>query len=201
MLFLTENRVLELLFDDLTKEYTILEISRVLKSPYSQTHRAVKSLIKRGLISHTKIGKASVIGLKLTEIKKEYIFAELERCDRALKMYAPIRVVFNCLEEIANIQFICIVFGSYAKKKPTPKSDVDLLFIIPKEYDYGAFERNVRNILIASNTDINIVFDDSMLEMWKTPQKLNIGNELLKGHIILRGAEAFLELRKRHYVG
>ena len=201
MLSLTENKVLELLFDDLTRKYTILEMSRILKVPYPQAHRAVKSLIKKNLISHAKIGKASAIGLKLTEIKKEYIFVEMERCDKALQKYASVRTVFNRLKEIDYIHFICIVFGSYAKKKPTPKSDIDLLFIIPKEYDYETFEKCVKDMLIATNTDINIVFDDSMLEMWKHPQKLNIGNEILKGHIILRGAETFLESRRKYYVG
>ncbi|MBI5066513.1 hypothetical protein HZA97_09875 [Candidatus Woesearchaeota archaeon] len=63
------------------------------------------------------------------------------------------------------------------------------------------FERNIKNSIISENADINIAVDESLHEMWNNPKKLNVANELLKGHIILKGAEFFLEALKKHNVG
>ena len=142
-----------------------------------------------------------VLRSTLDVVKKEYVEAELRRREKILKKYVQLRVVMGDLDRISKLQYICVLFGSYAKGVPKTDSDVDLLFIIPKEYDYGTFEILTRNAFITGNVDVNIGFDESLHEMWSTPLKLNVGNELLKGHIVLRGAEAFLEARRKHYVG
>ncbi|MBI2136447.1 nucleotidyltransferase domain-containing protein [Candidatus Woesearchaeota archaeon] len=201
MLTQTESRILGLLFDDLTRRYSMLEISKTLKIPYPQTHRNIKSLVKKDLVASAQQGKSVFIGVSVTEVKKEYITAELLRRDEAIKKYSKLKLVMQDLERIPKLQYACIVFGSYAKGAAKPESDIDLLFIIPTEYDYGSFEKNAKNSLLTANVDINIAFDESLHEMWSNPKKLNVGNELLKGHIILKGAEAFLEALRMHNVG
>jgi len=201
MLTQTESRILGLLFDDLTRRYSMLEISKTLKIPYPQTHRNIKSLVQKGLVASAQHGKSVFIGISITDVKKEYVTAELLRRDEAIKKYRKLKLVMQDMKRIPKLQYACIVFGSYAKGAANPESDIDLLFIIPKEYDYGVFERNVKNALLTANVDINIVLDESLHEMWSNPKKLNVGNELLKGHIILKGAEAFLEAWRMHNVG
>ncbi|MFO8015794.1 MAG: helix-turn-helix domain-containing protein, partial [Candidatus Woesearchaeota archaeon] len=63
MLSETELRILKMLFEDLTKDYTIRELSKALKLPYPQAHRSIQSLAKRDIIKKTKKGKSSVISL------------------------------------------------------------------------------------------------------------------------------------------
>lgn len=195
----TGLRILETLLTDLTKRYSILELSKKLKMPYAQAHEATKTLLKRELVSSEKNGKALMISVNLRDVKRGHIFAELSRRDKILAKYKKIRFVYEDLKKLKPEQYICVLFGSYAKQKPKAKSDIDLLFIIPDEYNYGTFERNARTILIGK--DIEIASERGLLEMWGNPGKLNVGNELLKGHIILKGAEAFLNLRRRYYVG
>lgn len=201
MLSTTELRILELLFDDITRTYSIHELSKILKIPYPQAYKNVKSLVKRKLAKSTPRARAMLIALNMIEVEKEYIIAELSRRNKALKRYKALRLVNSYLERIQDLQYICIIFGSYAKGTARLDSDVDILFVIPKIYDYENFEKNVKHAILSSKADINIVFEESLHEMWSNPQKLNVGNELFKGHIILKGAEAFLEAWRRHNVG
>ena len=94
-----------------------------------------------------------------------------------------------------------LFFGSFAKNQAKKDSDIDLLFIIPKEYNYDHFERTLKSNILTRKVDINLGVDESLHEMWSNPQKLNVANELLKGHIILKGAEQFLESWRKHNVG
>ncbi|MEK6858164.1 MAG: hypothetical protein AABX39_06260, partial [Nanoarchaeota archaeon] len=63
------------------------------------------------------------------------------------------------------------------------------------------FDTNVKTLITASNVDINITPEKGLFEMWNTPKKFNVGNELLKGHITLTNTESFLELRRRYEYG
>lgn len=197
----TELRILELLFDDITRNYSIRELSKILKIPYPQAYKNVLSLVKKKLVKSTPKARAMLISINVTEVRDEYIIAELSRRDKGLKRYKALRLVNSYLERIQNLQYICIIFGSYAKGTARLDSDIDILFVIPKIYDYGNFEKNVKHAILNSKADINIVFEESLHEMWSNPQKLTVGNELFKGHIILKGAEAFLEAWRRHNVG
>jgi predicted nucleotidyltransferase len=128
-----------------------------------------------------------------------YLLAEMERVNDLCKKNTLAAIVRKNLLEV-NKNFICILFGSQAVKYK-PNSDIDLLFVIPQEYDFSEFERIIRNALIATNADLTFVPESSLHEMWSNPQKLNVGNELLKRHIILYGAEHFWHLRRKHHVG
>ncbi len=201
MLTQTESRILELLFDDLTRRYSMLEISKTLKIPYPQAYRNIKSLVEKELVTSVQEGKSVFISVSIAQVKKEYLMAELMRRDNIFKKYKKLKLIMQDLERIPKLQFICILFGSYAKGTAKPDSDIDILFIIPKEYDYGMFEKNVKNAMLTANIDVNIAFDESLHEMWSNPKKLNVANELLNGHIVLKGAEAFLEAWRAHNVG
>ena len=201
MLSKTELKILARLGDDWAKEYTIREISIVLQQPYPQTHRAISSLLHHNLITKKTRGKSSIIQLILEEKHDEYLWAEIERKKEILKRYKVIQLIAHDLEKIRTGQFICILFGSYAAKKAGADSDIDLLFVIPDEYDYGRFEQEVKTTITLSKADINITSEKGLLEMWKNPLKLNVGNEILKKHFILYGAEPFLRLRRKYCVG
>lgn len=200
MLRKNELKVLKVLFDDLTSDLTIMDLARILGQKYFQTHSTVKNLIKSGDIKIKKVGKSSVVKLDFTKFNHNYVIAEIERSNDLCRKNKSISVIRSDIKNIGK-NFVCVLFGSQVEK-PRPDSDIDLLFLIPKDYNYGSFEKMARNALIASGkTDINIVSDDSLHEMLSHPEKFNVGNELLKKHIVLYGAEYFLDLLRKHYVG
>ncbi|MBI2151978.1 hypothetical protein HYU21_04590 [Candidatus Woesearchaeota archaeon] len=199
MLKKDELKILKLLLDDLTNGLTIMDVSRQLNQKYVQTYRTVKNMVVSGDILIKFVGKSKVLKLNLSALNSNYLFAEMERANDICRKNKYVAVVKKNIEEI-NRNFICIVFGSQTEQYK-PKSDVDLLFVIPKEYNHEEFEKTVKQHLIATNVDVTIVFESSLHEMWSNPLKLNVGNELLKKHIILYGAEHFLNLLRKHYVG
>ncbi len=199
MLTKNELKVLKLLLNDLTRELSIMDAAKLLKQEYVQTYRTVKLLVKSGNLHLKRIGKSQILQLDFSKSHSDYILAEMERVNDLCKKNTLVAIVRKNLLEI-NKNFICILFGSQAVK-PKPNSDIDLLFVIPKEYDFNEFEKLVKNKLVAVNADIVIVPESSLHEMWSNPQKLNVGNELLKKHIILYGAEHFWNLWRKHHVG
>ncbi|MEK6857912.1 MAG: nucleotidyltransferase domain-containing protein [Nanoarchaeota archaeon] len=198
MLKKDELRTLKLLFDDLSKNLTISDISRILKRGYYQTHQSVSSLAKKGDIILEKTGNSKIAKPNLIMPNTNQVLAELERAND-ICTNTTLNIIREKVKRI-NKNFICILFGSQVKK-PNEKSDIDLLFIIPDDCNYGKFEALAKNQLVAYNCDINITSEKGMLEMWSTPQKFNVGNEVLKKHIVLYSAEHFLNLLRRHYVG
>ncbi|MEW5896896.1 MAG: nucleotidyltransferase domain-containing protein [Nanoarchaeota archaeon] len=201
MLSQTELKILEQLFKDLTREYTIREVSLSLNLPYPQIHRTITSLLGKKLVKKREKGKSIIINLVLEEFNGEYVTVEMERRKKILERYKVLKILMYDLEKIEYNQFVCLLFGSYAEKKAKKGSDIDLLFVIPTEYNYEKFERFVKSAITLSRADINITTEAGLLEMWKNPLKLNVGNELLKKHVVLFGAEQFLRLRRKHYVG
>ena len=198
MLKKDELKVLMALFDDLSRDITISDISRELKQKYPQTYRTILALEKKALIKIKKIGKSKVIKLDFEKPHPEYIAAELARTKNACKN-ATIR---STKSDILRLQknIVCILFGSYADKTHKKDSDVDLLFIIPDEFDYRKFDDLVR-LKSAYDWHMNITPESGMFEMWQHPEKLTVGNEILKKHIILYGTEHYLNLLRKQYVG
>lgn len=192
---------MKLLFEDLTKDFTIREISLTLKLPYPQTHRTISSLLKKKLIKKRKKGKSWLINLVLSETHDPYLNIETERKKELIDKHKIIKILIEDLERTEYNQFICILFGSYAEKKAKKDSDIDLLFIIPQEYNYEKFEKSVKNVITLRKTDTHLTTEKGLTEMWNNPLKLNVGNEILKKHVILFGAEQFLRLRRKYYVG
>jgi len=199
MLKKNEIKVLEILCEDFTRDLTITDIAKKLKQKYVQTHKTIYSLEHTKIITIKSIGKSKIIKIKLDKDVPEYILAERERTNNLCKRNISLAIIKKDIQEVTK-NFICILFGSQTRK-PKPQSDIDLLFIIPKEYNLEEFEREVKKKLIARNTDIVILTENSLHIMWSNPQKLNVGNEILKNHIILYGAEHFFNILRKHNVG
>jgi len=199
MLNKNEIKVLEILVGSISLECTLSDVSKTLRQKYSQTYKSIRSLVERGLVKIKSIGKSKVVTLDFLSYHPEYAAVEIERLSKAIKNQ-KIKPVLDKILKI-NSQFICALFGSYASGKLKEGSDIDLLFVIPKEYSISQFEKTAKNSLSLYNADINVVKEESLFEMWSNPQKLNVGNELFKNHIILVGADLFMNLVRKHYVG
>lgn len=198
MLKKDELKVLKILFADFTKNYTIRGLSQELSQKYVQTYRTVNSLANSDNIEIEKIGNSKVAKLNFTKFNLNYALVEVERLkdhlkDKNLEMIH--KRIINLHENV-----LCLLFGSQVKKTSI-KSDFDLLFVIPEQFEHSSFERKVKNQLAPYNCDINIVAEKGLLSMWSNPKKFNVGNEILKSHIVLYGAEHFLNLLRKHYNG
>lgn len=197
----TELRLLKGFFSDLTKGYSIRQLSRDARFPYPQVHRAVQALLEKKLLKKEQKGRSWELTINWQGPLDELMVVEIERKRDLLEKYPLLAILQNDLESLRTFPLLCILFGSYAQGKAKKTSDIDLLFVIPEEYDYEKFEKMVKNALTQSHVDLQITTEKGLAEMWQHPLQLNVGNEILKKHVVLWGGEAFFQLRKRHYWG
>ena len=99
----------------------------------------------------------------------------------------------DVLKAAENPFFIMLVFGSYAQGTETRKSDLDLLFIVPKKEDILVLEK-VSSPYTKVKKSLFVVSVSDFIEMIKNPKTLNIGNEAKKHHFIVYGAEPYYQL-------
>lgn len=193
MITKNELKVLEHLVGNLTLQSTIRQISIDMKQHYSQIYSTIIKLKKKNIVCVENKGKSKMITINFREENDAFVITEIER--RKLLKDKKIKIItdkLNCL----RYYFIAILFGSYAKHKEAAQSDVDILFIIPQDTDREKLSRVIKNELSIYNIDINVVFESEFLEMLKS-NKLNVANEILKNHFILKNAEEFVNILRR----
>lgn len=197
MLKKNELKVIKLLLNDFTRQWTIRQMAKALRQNYFQTYMTIAGLKKTKEVVITSLGKSRIVQLDLEKYHVNYVIAELERAEE--ENFGKLSLI---KKQLLNIQEhnVCLLFGSQVVRQKTD-SDIDLLFVISDTSNINVFEKEVRRILSPYNCDINIVTEKSLFEMWSSPKKLNVGNEILKKHIILYGAEHFMGLLRKHYVG
>ncbi len=197
MLKKNELKVIKLLLNDFTRQWTIREIAKALHQNYFQTYMTIAGLERTRDVVITSLGKSRIVQLDLERDHVNYIIAELERAEE--RNFGKLSLI---KKQLINIQehYVCLLFGSQVLQQKN-NSDIDLLFVISDTTNMSVFEKEVTRILSLYNCDVNIVTEKSLFEMWSSPKKLNVGNEILKKHIILYGAEHFMKLLRKHYVG
>jgi predicted nucleotidyltransferase len=192
MLKKNEYQILEKLFTNLELELSINQIASSLDQKYPQTYRTILSLQKKGLIILKDIGKSKIVQLNMSKFHNEFVQVELERTINLKEK--KIKDIQDILSKI-NIQFTCVLFGSFAKNKNKNNSDIDLLFIIDS-VDTDKFKERVKTDLALYNTDIEVITKESLFEMWSS-NRLTVGKELLKGHIVLIGHDYFVRMLRK----
>ena len=188
-------KILSLFLSNPTKDYNIRELSLKSKLNYRLAYQEVMSLVKNKIILLEKKGTVNVCNINLSGDISLYSYIESLRSEEFQRKHTNFKVIIKELSKLSTSYYTIIAFGSYVKRTEQKKSDIDLLFVIPKTVDVEAFEKEVavRLKLLTYPIDINVINEDSFLEMKKTSE-LNLVNEIIKNHIILFGAENYYRL-------
>ena len=88
--------------------------------------------------------------------------------------------------------FVFLVFGSYAKGRPTKSSDIDIMFISNDEN----FEGKIQNItsLLPIKTHVLVFTEEEFIRM-KDSKKSNVVKEGMGNNMILYGIENYYRLK------
>ncbi len=168
------------------KQFTMHELSLKLKIPYASFYRSVNEI--RDLLTISKIGKSKVIKLNTqNKILKSYLaISSDEERKEYLNQYSIIKKIHNEL----NTEDIVVLFGSYAKKKETEKSDIDLMIINKngqKTIPFSKYE-------ILFKIKINPIFiTEKEFKLMLNQQQENVAKQALQNHIILNNPDKFWE--------
>lgn len=181
-----KHKIINHLGKNQNKKYTMHELSRELIIPYASFYRSIDSM--KDLLIIEEVGKSKVITLNKQNpiVKSHLIVSSDEERKDYLRKNPFIRKIYQEL----NTKDIVILFGSYAKKTQTEKSDIDLMIINKdgkKSISFSKYE-------LLFKIKINPIFiTKKEFKLMLKDKEENVGKQALYSHIILSNPEAFWE--------
>lgn len=165
---------------------SINSVAKAIKTNYSNVYQNINSMDE---VLLKKIGTSNIVNLKKNLTKNLYV-AETERKEDLLTS-AIFRNIVRKINNVSNPFFILLVFGSVLDKKEF--QDIDLCLITNNQ----DIEVNIRNELntLSYNIDLNVFSVEEFKEMINLKQN-NLGNEIIKKNVILKGIENYYEIIK-----
>ena len=187
----TENKIINLFIEENIPK-TIREISKKIKSDYKITHTATQRLLGKNILISKKIGQSSLCELNNSFYSSDIYAVENKRKEDLLKNKNLKQLYQEVITKIESVFFIFTIFGSYASRKQTKSSDIDILFVSNEQ----GFEEKVSNILslLPIKTHPFVFTEDEFIRM-KDSKKSNIIKEMIKNNIILYGVENYYRLK------
>ena len=164
--------------------FTMHELSIKLDIPYASFYRAIGSM--KDLLKIEKIGKSKVIELNNQNpiVKSHLIISSDEERKDYLKKHPIIKKIYQELDTDDTV----ILFGSYAKREQTEKSDIDLLIINKDGKKHISFSKYE----ILFKIKINPIFiTKKEFKLMLKDKEENVGKQALYSHIILNNPERF----------
>lgn len=157
---------------------TMHSLSEKLSIPYASFYRTLKSM--KDLLVIQEVGKAKVVGIDWSkEIVAAYLAtASYEEKKDFLRQSPLIKMISQDL----TTKDIVLLFGSYAKKAETERSDIDLLIINRKgnrSVSFSKFELLFRKEI----NPIFVTFKEFKLML--LDEEENVGKQALYHHILL----------------
>ncbi|MBU4502305.1 MAG: nucleotidyltransferase domain-containing protein [Nanoarchaeota archaeon] len=185
-------RIIKMLLENKTKEFTIREIAKTTKIDYKTTYMITQELISEKTIKAKKAGQTTLCRIERSQFNPYIYNAEYLRVQEILKNN-NLNVMHRRIADTKEHFFILLLFGSYAKKKQTKGSDIDLMLIT----DNSKTKNKIRSALslMPLTTHLNTFTTEEFLSMLKTTE-FNVGREADENNIILFGIEDYYGLIK-----
>lgn len=179
--------VLSYLIENNNEKININRISKDLKMDYKNTYNIVQDLAKQNLISLEKFGKN--INCVLNKKTHPFIFEVEEDRRKKLLKIKNFMILYKKLKSLP-FSFISLVFGSYAKGKPSKNSDIDMMVLCEKNR-----EREIDNVISILPLKIHLVVlnYEEFLTMAKN-KEFSVVSEAINNNILLVGIEDYYRL-------
>ena len=161
----------------------ILEISKAINTNYSNTYRNIQNIEEVNITNFGNTKRIEIIP-KLTE---NLYIAEFQRKKELLKSEI-FQNISRKIDKSKNPFLIVLVFGSSIKR--LNPNDIDICVISDHE---TKLEEELATL--SYNIDLNIFTTKEFIEMISLKTD-NLGNEILKNNIILKGIESYYEILK-----
>jgi len=182
--------IMEEITKNLSRRWSINELSKKINKHYRPVYAATQSLIKEGFLVKNQN--------KLIEpVFKNTLMLELAERQRIIKHNnKEIKIIKEKLSRLKTVFFSAVLFGSSVNKNG---KDIDILIIIPDSGEISNFQKQVEVKLgsFSSKVDLNIISEESCYEMLNNPNQLNVMNEIMKNHLVLYGEEGFYNILHR----
>lgn len=191
MLSKTHIKILRLFVANITRSFSIADISKELALHYRVVHRAMQALVeKKYLLVENKR-----YSLNYKAHHQEFTYIEYLRAIDLLKKHSTLRLfVHDAIQKIEEDQFILIIFGSTVTKEHPRDTDILLVVDSLEKVEPLARQLDVIASLLSLKPDIHVISHESVYEMLENRDQMNVMNELLNKHVIVHGAEVFYRM-------
>ncbi len=190
----------------LTKEYTILEpFTRELWQPLTfkevkklscnrsdnYVHTTLKHLVKQHILSEKKIGNNIIYSITKTIFALNLIGFITEYKTEQTK-HLPHKNIQKILNKIKTSFYICIITGSYAKKKQRKTSDLDLVIICDNQQSPQAILAQIKLESELMHPEIHpYIFTKIQFYQMLTNNEENYGKEIARNNLIITGGKEY----------
>ena len=190
----TDFEVLSFLNKNIKEEYSIKEIAEKIKRPYVKIHNSIKRLANKKIIKEIIKGKSHYCSVDYKENIDVICFVNSQKTREVLEKNKKIKIIIqDIFNSIKFPDYTLIIFGSYAKGTSDKHSDLDMAIITSAENKEEA-EQVMNSIKKLSSIEIHSleITYKSFVEMLSSKDG-NVGKEIVKNHIVLKGCEQFYE--------
>ncbi len=217
----TDSEIIRLFMKRPEAEFTVEDIVKQLKLKISRmtVHRHIKGLVKENILLLNKKGYYNQIRINLGNSEVFAMIALLEAIKKnniISKLPKLTQELLNKLEsELSEHHEVhsAIIFGSYAKEKQHPESDLDLLILLNDfpviSGNKKQFDKDLRDRVRASIQKVNKLYGEPLTintlimnvndyRGMLLDKKENVGKQSFHDHILLKGDIAYWHEIKRY---
>lgn len=172
-----------------SKEYEILlllireplhgrEIAKRLKIPLATIQQYLRKLKQKNVVDDVEVGRNKIFNVRKNLAARTHILnAENYKLFKITEKYPELVPILSQIVRETNCDMI-ILFGSYAKFSKTDESDIDLYL--------ETNSKEIKEKIAMVNSKLQIKIGDFNIESL-------LIKEIIKNHVIVRGAEKYYE--------
>ncbi len=177
-------KIINYLGKHIGERFTMHELSSLVDIPYASFHRTVHQM--SDLLEIHSVGRAKTVSLRINNpIAKAHLIVSSDEERKEFLKNKP--VIKKIVSELRTLDIV-LLFGSYAKRKETGRSDIDILVINKEGQKTLSFSKY--ELLFKRKINPIFVTKKEFKDMLKDKEE-NIGKQALKNHIVLNNPEEF----------
>jgi hypothetical protein len=192
----TSIEILTFLSSKIRERFTVRQIAEAIGKDYKITYTMTMRLSEQHYIIAEKKRPVTYCRLNLTGNSSILAYIEGIRASRFLEKHKDIEIIVNDLISKISVPFFTLmVFGSFVKGTASPRSDLDVLLIVPERSFEQEVEAAVGSVQRVSPQGIHetVVTYSEFLELLKQ-KKPNVAWEAIDNRIVPYGAEMLLKI-------
>ena len=185
-----QTEVMEAFVANITRMFSIRQISKMTRQHYSLTYRSVQALAEKGILI---LDEHKHFTLNYRKNHPVLAYVEGVRAEKFLKKNGTCALFAeDVMNELKEDFFVLLVFGSTARGNAKPR-DVDVLAIVNHEDGVERVEKKLFRIAesLSAKFDVHVLPAKSAYELFPQREDKNVLNETLNNHVLLFGAENY----------
>lgn len=192
----TSVEILAFLSSRIRESFTVRQIAEAIGKDYKITYTMTMRLADQQYIIAEKKRPVTYCRLNLKGNLSLLAYIEGVRASRFFEKHKDLEVLVNDLTSKTSTPFFALIlFGSYVKGTASPRSDLDVLLIVPERSFEKEIEVAVMSVQRVSPLGIHeIVLTYSEFLDLLSEKKPNVAWEAIDNRIVPYGAEMLLKM-------